>query len=37
VLLQHVDPAAPFEAGDVVYFVGTGDSLARAVALFDRS
>lgn len=34
-LLEQPDPAIPFEAGDVVYFVGTGEALARALPLFD--
>ncbi len=34
-LLEDPDPTQTFEAGDVVYFVGTGDSLGRAVRLFD--
>ncbi len=34
-LLEQPDPTVPFEAGDVVYFVGTRDALVRALALFD--
>ncbi len=34
-LLDHPDPAAPFESGDIVYFVGTGDALTLALPLFD--
>ena len=29
------DPTLPFEAGDVVYFVGTSEALKRALRLFD--
>ncbi|HXS15556.1 MAG TPA: NAD-binding protein, partial [Polyangiaceae bacterium] len=34
-LLDHPDPTAPFEAGDVVYFVGTNESIHRAMPLFS--
>lgn len=34
-LLEQPDPTIPFEPGDVVYFVGTSEALARALALFD--
>lgn len=34
-LLENPDPKAPFQAGDIVYFVGTGDALSRALRLFD--
>jgi CPA2 family monovalent cation:H+ antiporter-2 len=34
-LLEQPDPTIPFEPGDVVYFVGTGEALARALPLFD--
>jgi CPA2 family monovalent cation:H+ antiporter-2 len=34
-LLENPDPSAPFEAGDIVYFVGTNESLAKALPLFD--
>jgi K+/H+ antiporter YhaU regulatory subunit KhtT len=34
-LLENPDPSAPFEAGDIVYFVGTIESLAKALPLFD--
>ncbi len=33
-LLENLDPNAPFEAGDIVYFVGTPDALERAVSFF---
>ena len=36
-LLEEPDPHAPFEAGDVVYFVGTGDALRKALSLFDAA
>ena len=32
-LLENPDPTVAFEPGDVVYFVGTGDALARAIQL----
>jgi CPA2 family monovalent cation:H+ antiporter-2 len=32
-LLERPDPAIPFEAGDVVYLVGTGGAIAAAIAL----
>jgi CPA2 family monovalent cation:H+ antiporter-2 len=34
-LLEDPDPTQVFEVGDVVYFVGVGDALGRAVRLFD--
>lgn len=34
-LLEKPDPSIPFEAGDVVYFVGTSEALERALPLFD--
>lgn len=34
-LLDKPDPNVPFETGDVVYFVGTRDALARALPLFE--
>lgn len=34
-LLEEPDPSLPFETGDVVYFVGTGEALGRALRLFD--
>jgi CPA2 family monovalent cation:H+ antiporter-2 len=34
-LLEKPDPTAPFEPGDVVFFVGTGDAIERALPLFD--
>lgn len=34
-LLQPTDPNAPFEAGDIVYLVGTGDAIERALRVFD--
>lgn len=34
-LLDHPDPTAPFQPGDVVYFVGTNESIARAMPLFS--
>jgi CPA2 family monovalent cation:H+ antiporter-2 len=36
-LLQNPDPHASFEAGDVVYFVGTSAAIREAVPLFDAS
>jgi CPA2 family monovalent cation:H+ antiporter-2 len=33
-LLEQPDPAEPFQAGDVVYFVGTGDAVTRTLPLF---
>ena len=33
-LLERPDPSAPFEVGDVVYFVGKLDALERVQALF---
>lgn len=33
-LLEHSPPTTPFEAGDLVYFVGTPDAVSRALALF---
>lgn len=34
-LLQNPDPHAPFQAGDVVYVVGTSDAIRGALPLFD--
>ncbi|MBI2391264.1 MAG: cation:proton antiporter [Deltaproteobacteria bacterium] len=34
-LLEKPDPNVPFEPGDVVYFVGTGDAIRRALPLFS--
>lgn len=34
-LLAEPDPAAPFELGDVVYFVGTSDAVSAALRLFE--
>jgi CPA2 family monovalent cation:H+ antiporter-2 len=34
-LLENPDPTVPFEVGDVVYLVGTGDALQRALALLE--
>jgi monovalent cation:H+ antiporter-2, CPA2 family len=34
-LLQNPDPHASFEAGDVVYFVGTSSAIREALPLFD--
>jgi CPA2 family monovalent cation:H+ antiporter-2 len=34
-LLQSPDPGHAFETGDVVYFVGTGDAVEKALPLFD--
>lgn len=36
-LLENPDPQVPFEAGDVVYLVGTGDGLRTALALFNEA
>jgi len=36
-LLEKPDPYLPFEPGDIVYFVGTGEALARALPLFDST
>ncbi len=36
-LLEKPDPSVPFEPEDVVYFVGTSESLVRALRLFDVS
>jgi CPA2 family monovalent cation:H+ antiporter-2 len=33
-LLEQPDPSEPFQAGDVVYLVGTGDAVTRALPLF---
>jgi CPA2 family monovalent cation:H+ antiporter-2 len=33
-LLEQPDPSEPFQAGDVVYFVGTGEAVARTLPLF---
>jgi CPA2 family monovalent cation:H+ antiporter-2 len=32
-LLERPDPTIPFEPGDVVYLVGTGDSVRKAIAI----
>lgn len=34
-LLERPDPTIPFEPGDVVYFVGTNEAIARAMRLFE--
>ncbi|HET9932654.1 MAG TPA: TrkA C-terminal domain-containing protein, partial [Polyangiaceae bacterium] len=34
-LLEKPDPTIPFETGDVVYFVGTSEAIARALPLFN--
>lgn len=34
-LLEKPDPTVPFAPGDVVYFVGTEEALARTLPLFD--
>lgn len=34
-LLETPDPSDPFEPGDVVYFVGTGKAVERALPMFD--
>lgn len=34
-LLEVPDPTIPFEPGDVVYFVGTSEALAKTIPLFD--
>ncbi|RYZ06441.1 MAG: sodium:proton exchanger [Myxococcales bacterium] len=34
-LLQNPDPQASFEAGDIVYFVGTSSEIRAALPLFD--
>lgn len=34
-LLEQPDPSVPFQAGDVVYLVGTSEALTRSLALFD--
>jgi len=34
-LLQNPDPHAPFEPGDIVYFVGTSNATREAMLLFD--
>jgi CPA2 family monovalent cation:H+ antiporter-2 len=36
-LLQNPDPNSAFEAGDVVYFVGTSSAIREAVPLFDAT
>jgi CPA2 family monovalent cation:H+ antiporter-2 len=36
-LVEQSDPTIPFEAGDLVYFVGTHEALAKALPLFDAS
>jgi K+/H+ antiporter YhaU regulatory subunit KhtT len=35
-LLEKPDPAVPFQAGDVVYLVGTSNAIRRAMVVFDR-
>jgi K+/H+ antiporter YhaU regulatory subunit KhtT len=35
-LLEQPDPTIPFEARDIVYFVGTAQALRQAAALFGR-
>lgn len=35
VLIERPEPNEPFVAGDVVYFVGTGDAVRAAIPLFD--
>jgi K+/H+ antiporter YhaU regulatory subunit KhtT len=34
-LLEQPDPNVPFDAGDIVYMVGTRDAIRRAVGLFE--
>ena len=34
-LLETPDPTVQFEPGDIVYLVGTGDALTRAIAMFE--
>jgi CPA2 family monovalent cation:H+ antiporter-2 len=34
-LIENPDPMLPFEAGDVVYFVGTSGALKKTLPLFD--
>ncbi|HMI91121.1 MAG TPA: cation:proton antiporter [Polyangiales bacterium] len=34
-LLDQPDPTVPFQAGDIVYFAGTSEALARALPLFN--
>ncbi|MBL8910342.1 MAG: cation:proton antiporter [Archangium sp.] len=34
-LLENPDPHVPFEAGDIVYLVGKGESFAQALPLFE--
>jgi monovalent cation:H+ antiporter-2, CPA2 family len=34
-LMENPDPAAPFAAGDIVYFVGTGDAVRKALPFFE--
>jgi CPA2 family monovalent cation:H+ antiporter-2 len=36
-LLENPDPHIPFEEGDVVYLVGTGDALRSALGLFNQA
>jgi monovalent cation:H+ antiporter-2, CPA2 family len=36
-LLQNPEPSAPFEEGDVIYFVGTSSAIREALPLFDAS
>lgn len=35
ILLQPTDPNVPFEEGDVVYLVGTGEAIEEALYVFD--
>ncbi len=35
-LLEAPDPSVPFEAGDIVYFVGTSSAIREAQPLFDE-
>jgi len=34
-LLQNPDPHSAFEAGDILYFVGTSEAIRKALPLFD--
>jgi CPA2 family monovalent cation:H+ antiporter-2 len=36
-LLEQPDPEVAFEAGDIVYFVGTRDSISKAMNLLNAS
>jgi monovalent cation:H+ antiporter-2, CPA2 family len=36
-LLEQPDPSEPFQAGDVVYFVGTGEAVTRTLPLFGSA